>query len=192
MKEILVGIGAIMAVVGNVPYLRDVLRGKVQPHAYTWMAWSVVSAIVLIGQVVKGAGLGAIPAAASEFFTFIIFLVSLKYGFKNIKPVDHIFLILSLLSIIPWLITKDPTISVIIAVSIDLIAFVPTLRKTWENPASETPWLYGMNVLRHIIILYTVAQFNIATTLHSIVMIGSNSLMSAFLLYHIYLKQDKR
>src|SRR5664280_5719 len=54
------------------------------------------------------------------------FLLSLKYGFKNIRRIDTYCLIIALVGIIPWLLTKDPTISVVIAVTIDLFAFSST------------------------------------------------------------------
>lgn len=183
MKETIVIIASMLAVVGNLPYLRDVVKGRTKPHPYTWLVWSIVSLTVFFGQVAKGAGLGAIPTGVSEIFTIIIFFFSIKYGFKNIRKVDTYFLIIALLGLIPWAVTKDPTVSVIIVVSIDLFAFGPTLLKTWRHPDTETPLLYGMNVLRHILILFSLNAYNIATTLHSISMIITNTAMTAFILF---------
>lgn len=183
MKETIAIIASLLAIVGNVPYLRDIIAKRVQPHPYTWLVWSIVSCIIFFGQLAKGAGIGALPTLASEIFTIIIFFFSLQYGFKKIHHIDTLFLIISLLGIIPWVITKDPTYSVIIAVAIDLTAFVPTLRKTWLHPRTETPTLYRMNVLRHILMLFSLQAYNIATTLHSIAMITTNTLMT-FLITH--------
>ena len=181
MKEGVAIAAAIVAIIGNIPYLRDVIKKRVQPHPYTWLVWTVVSAITFFGQVAKGAGIGALPTAAAEIFTVIIFFFSLRYGFKQITKTDTYFLIVALLGLIPWIITKDPTISVIIAVAIDLVAFIPTLRKTWRHPRSETPLLYSMNVLRHAMTLFSLSTYNIATTLHSIAMIVTNTSMTGII-----------
>jgi hypothetical protein len=178
MKETIAIIAACLAVVGNVPYLIDVFKKRVKPHPYTWLVWSIVSGVTFFGQVAKGAGVGAVPTAASEIFTIIIFFFSLKYGFKNIQKRDTLFLIIALLGLIPWALTKDPTISVIIVVGIDLIAFIPTIRKTAKAPKTETHLLYSMNAFRHFLALFSLESYNIATTLHSLVMIVVNSLMS--------------
>lgn len=178
MKETFAIIAAIIAVIGNIPYLLDVLRGKIRPHPYTWLVWSIVSGVTFFGQLVKGAGVGAIPTAAAEIFTIIIFFFSLRYGFKNINRKDTLFLVIALLGLIPWALTKDPTISVIIVVSIDFIAFIPTIKKTYKKPSSENSILYSMNVVRHVLTLVSLQSYNIATTLHSIVMIVLNTLMS--------------
>lgn len=183
MKITIAIIASLLAIVGNLPYLRDIIRQRVKPHPYTWLVWSIVSCIVFFGQVAKGAGIGALPTAAAEIFTVIIFFFSLRYGFKNIRKIDTVFLIIALLGLIPWALTKDPTISVIIAVSIDLIAFTPTLRKTWSEPNTETPMLYSMNVLRHILMLFSLQAYNVATMLHSIVMIVSNTFMTGMILF---------
>ncbi len=181
MKEVLVFVAVILAIIGNVPYLRDVIQNKIQPHPYTWLVWSIVSAVTFFGQVVKGGGIGSIPTGVAEAFTIIIFLFSLRYGFKNIVRKDTYFLIIALLGLIPWALTNDPTISVITVVSIDVIAFIPTLRKTWHYPKSETPILFVMNVLRHVLTLFSLQTYNIATTLHSIAMIVTNTLMTVFI-----------
>lgn len=182
LKIIFAIIAALIAIAGNLPYLRDIVQGRVRPHPFTWLVWSIVSCIVFFGQLAKGAGIGALPTLASEIFTIIIFLYSLKYGFRNIARIDTVFLVIALLGIIPWLLIKDPTLSVIIAVGIDLVAFVPTLRKTWQSPQTEMPILYGSNVLRHALALFSLQAYNIATTLHSIAMITANSAMVGIIL----------
>ncbi len=172
---------SLLALVGNIPYLLDVVKGKVKPHPYTWFIWTLVSCVVFFGQVAKGAGIGAIPTAVSEMFTVIIFFLSIKYGFKNPPKTDKYFLVLALLGLIPWIITKDPTISVITVVSIDLVAFMPTFRKTYCHPKSEAPLLYGTNALRHALALGALRSYNVATMLHSIVMIITNTIMVIFI-----------
>jgi hypothetical protein len=188
MKETIAVIAALLAIVGNVPYLRDIIRKKVVPHPYTWLVWSLVSCIIFFGQVAKGAGIGALPTAASEIFTIIIFFFSLRYGFKHVRRIDTLFLIIALGGIIPWVLTNDPTVSVIIAVSIDLIAFIPTIRKTWVHPRTETPILYEMNVVRHILTLFSLEAYNTATMLHSIAMITVNSVMTLI----IHMRRNKK
>ena len=181
IKITLVVIASLLAVIGNVPYLLDVIKGRVKPHPYTWFVWTIVSCVVFFGQLEKGAGLAAIPTAASEIFTIIIFFFSLKYGFKNPPLIDKYFLALAMIGLIPWIVTSDPTISVITVVAIDLVAFVPTLRKTYCHPKSETATLFTTNVLRHGLILSTLSAYNIATMLHSISMIITNTIMVIFI-----------
>ncbi len=182
MKELLATVAVLLAIAGNVPYLRDVLLRKTRPHPFTWLVWSIVSAVSFGGQVAKGAGVGAIPTGFAEMFTIVIFFFSLRYGFRDIARRDVVFLVAALVGLIPWILTKDPTISVVTVVSIDSIAFVPTLGKAWQKPETETATLYVMNVLRHILTLFSLNSYNVATTLHSIAMIIVNTIMSSFVI----------
>ncbi len=183
MKTQLAFAAAIVAFAGNIPYLRDAFNKRVTPHPYTWFVWSIVSGITFFGQLAKGAGIGALPTAVALAFTVFIFVYSLRYGFGNVVKSDNYFLGAALLGLIPWAITKDPTASVVVAVSIDLVAFAPTIRKTWIKPSSETPLLFGANVVRHILTLFSLGSYNVATTLHSIAMILTNSLMTGIILF---------
>lgn len=185
MKEVLAIIAAGMAFVGNISYLKDVFKGRVHPHPYTWFIWSIVSLVTFFGQWEKGAGIGALPTGVAESFTIVIFFFSLKHLFGkqewHFRTVDHFFFAGALLGLIPWYLTKDPTISVVIVVMIDVIAFIPTLEKTWHSPRTEKPLLYEMNVTRHILTLFSLEAYNVATTVHSIAMIVTNTLMSVFI-----------
>ncbi|MEI8062347.1 MAG: hypothetical protein WCG97_03565 [bacterium] len=184
MKIILALIAAVLAIVGNVSYLKDILKGNVKPHPYTWFIWSIVSMTTFFGGLAEGAGIGALPTGIAESFTIIIFLFSLKYLFKrqtgHIRKIDNYFLAACLIGLVPWALTKDPTISVIVVVSIDVLAFVPTLRKSWDHPHTERPLLYEMNVARHVLTLFSLGAYNIATMLHSIAMICTNTAVTVF------------
>ncbi len=178
-------IASVLAVIGNASYLKDIFKGRVKPHPYTWFIWSIVSMTTFFGGIAKGAGIGALPTGIAEGFTIIIFLFSLKYLFQgktgHIRKIDHYFLGIALVGLIPWFLTKDPTVSVVIVVLIDIVAFIPTLRKTWMHPDTEKPLLYEMNVARHVLTLFSLNAYNIATTFHSIAMICTNSIMTVFI-----------
>jgi hypothetical protein len=188
VKAALAIVAALLAIAGNVPYIWQVIKGTVRPHPYTWLVGCLVSATIFFGMLQKGAGIGALPTAASEIFTVAIFFLSLRYGFKKITRTDTVLLCIALLGIIPWLVTRDPTLSVVIAVTIDLIAFMPTIRKTWAAPRTEAPILYGMNVARHVLAIFSLQAYNIATTLHSVAMVLVNSLMVAI----VALRRNKK
>ncbi len=185
IRILIAGIASILAFVGNLSYLKDVVRGRVKPHPYTWLIWSIVSMTTFFGGLIKGAGIGALPTGVAEAFTIVIFGFSVRDFFAGrrdqIRTSDHYFLAAALLGLIPWMLTKDPTMSVVIVVAIDIIAFIPTLQKTWVRPEAERPALYGMNVLRHVLTLFSLGAYNIATSIHSIAMICTNTLMVFFI-----------
>lgn len=173
---------AALAVAGNVPYLWHTVTGTVRPHPYTWLVGAIVSGTVFFGMLAKGAGVGALPIAVAEIFTILIFVVSLKYGYRGITATDTLFLIAAVGGLIPWFFTHDPTVSIVIAVGIDLLSLAPTFRKTWAHPATETALLYSSNVLRHVLVLFSLQTYSIATVLHSVAMICTSTVMTGIIL----------
>lgn len=179
-KVLFATVASVLAVIGNTSYLKETIQGKVSPHPYTWFIWSIVSLTTFFGGLEKGAGIGALPTGIAEGFTILIFLFALfqfRKSKEKIHASDHVFFVVAILGLIPWYITKDPTLSVVTVVCIDVIAFIPTLRKAWQRPDSEHPLLFGMNVLRHALTLFALSAYNVATTFHSVAMIITNTVM---------------
>ena len=155
----------ILGTVGSLLYIRDIIAGTTKPHLYTWLIWAIVSAVVIVGQVTKGAGAGAWSTEAAEFFTVIILFFAYTHGTKDIRKIDTVFLILSLGAIIPWFLTNDPTLSVILATAINVVAYFPTIRKLYRKPKSETLSMYALNLLRHSLSLLALSSLSVATYL---------------------------
>jgi uncharacterized protein with PQ loop repeat len=146
-KTVISIIAVILTFVGYIPYLKDTFSGKTTPHIYTWFIWGFVTAIAYGLQVSAGAGVGSWVTLAVVIISAIIFLSGLKNGKKDIKTINTVFLILSFVALILWLIAKQPIMSVILVSTIDLLGFVPTIRKSWNKPYSETLFSYQLNGL---------------------------------------------
>ena len=83
------GVGSsILAVVCFAPYIKDILSRKTEPHRYSWLVWTILQTVGVMAQIKEGAGYGAWPLADGAVFCFSIFLLSFKYGTKNISKFD--------------------------------------------------------------------------------------------------------
>ncbi len=60
-----------------IPYARAICRRSVRPHLFTWLIWSVVTAIAVAGQLVAGAGPSAWCTAAIALTCFLTFVACL-------------------------------------------------------------------------------------------------------------------
>lgn len=68
----------------------------------------------------------------------IVSILALENGTKDVKRMHKLLFVTALISIIPWYLIQDPLFSVIIVTLVDAFAFVPTIRKTFNDPHSET------------------------------------------------------
>jgi hypothetical protein len=177
VKEILGFITVALALVGFFPYFRDILKGKTKPHLFTYLIWTVVTFLAFFGQVAAGAGPGAWTTGTMALLTVGVLALSFKYGTEDIKKVDAIFLAVALLAIVPWWLTHNPTLSVVIATIVDVCAFFPTIRKTFNDPSSETLISYVLNLFRHSLALFALSTFALATYIYPAALLFMNVIM---------------
>lgn len=133
---------------------------------FTWIVWAVVTILAFFAQWQKGGGAGSWTTGVTGIITIFIAIVSLWKGSKDITKLDIYIFIGALLAIIPWVLTKDPTLSAVILTIIDAFAFIPTIRKTAKSPESETFVSYILHLMRHSLSIFALANYNLATYLY--------------------------
>ena len=160
--DIKVFLGIISVVLGAVaflPYLKDTLHGKTIPHVYTWFTWGTISLTAFALQISAGAGPGAWVTATAALMAFVVFALSLKNAEKQITKIDTIFFSSAFIALFLWLIAKQPIASSVVLVSVGLLGFFPTLRKSWNDPFSETMSLYSINAIRHLLSFFALTSY---------------------------------
>lgn len=117
---------------------------------------------------VSGGGPGSWATGVAAVVTIITLLLSLKggYGNKDITNFDKVCLILAIISILPWLLTKNVLWSVLLATFIDLIAFFPTMRKTWHAPKSESLGSMYADAVKHALSTFSMGTYSLVTLVY--------------------------
>ncbi len=181
-KLIVAIIAVTLAFVGYIPYFRDIFKGKTTPHLFTWLIWTLAVGISASLQIYGGAGSGAWTTVVVTLLCLFILILSFRKGTKDIKRTDIFFLVMALISLFLWIFIHQPIWSVILIVLTDLLGFVPTIRKTWNDPNSETLSMYEITAVRHVLSIIALAQFNVLTLLYPISWTIANVLFSVMLI----------
>lgn len=172
----------VLTFVGYVPYIRDVVRNKTSPHAFTWFTWSFATAITYALQVSGGAGVGAWVTLAVAVISFFIFIAGLLKKSTHVTHSDFTFLVLALVALALWLIVKVPVWSVLLIVSVDIFGFFPTIRKSWNRPYSETLFSYELHTVRHVLSIFALQEYSIVTWLYPAAWSLANLIFSVLLI----------
>ncbi len=172
----------ILTFIGYAPYIRDILKKKTTPHVFTWFSVSLTAFIAYGLQVVGGAGIGAWPMLVIAAICVTVFLLSLRNGTKDITKSDVLFLVLSLIALFLWLVVKQPVWSVLLITASEILSFVPTMRKSWIKPYSETLALYQISMFRHGLSILALEKLNILTALYPAAWALTNVVITAILL----------
>lgn len=182
MKEIIGTIAVILTFIAYIPYYRDILKGKTHPHIYSWSLWGLLTVLLVALQIKGGAGPATWVTAAAGLLCIGVVVLSLKSGKKDITKSDTVTAILSLIAIGFWLIANQPIISIILVIVADMLAFIPTVRKSWNKPHGETLSLYVTNAIRFSLALAAVETYTFLSTSWIIVWATGNALFSIMLI----------
>jgi len=164
MKEIIGAVAVVLTFVAYIPYYRDILKGKTHPHIYSWSLWGLLTILLVALQIKGGAGPATWVTAAAGLLCIGVVFLSFKSGKKDITTSDTIVAILSLIAIGFWLIADQPVISITLVIIADMLAFIPTVRKSWYKPHSETLSLYVTNAIRFFLALAAVETYTFLST----------------------------
>lgn len=172
IKVIASAIGTGIAIVAYLPYLIDMFKGKNRPHLYTWISIFLVTSVVAYIQLIGGAGLGAIPTIIGVIIDGIILFYCFKYGTKDIVFIDKICLAISIFGVLIYAIFHTlPLLSLAVVSIAEIISFIPTFRKTMNDPYSESLPSYYLLVLKLILILIALQNYNLLTVSYSVMWI---------------------
>jgi len=142
MLEYVVFVAAFASVLAAFVYIRSMLRGQTKPNRVTWFMWSIAPFIATAAALSNGVGWAVIPVFMSGFCPFLIFTASFfnKKAYWKLARFDYLFGVFSGLTLVLWYVTDNPNLAIIFAIVSDALAAVPTLRKAWRNPETESAW----------------------------------------------------
>ena len=174
VKIILTVIATAIGVVAFFPYLRDTFSLKTKPHAYTWLIWAITQGTAVFGIWHGGGGWGALNLTIGTLFVIVVFLFSIKYGTKNITKSDTAILVAALSAIIIWWRLDQPLISVIMVSMIDVIGYIPSFRKSYQEPWSETLISWILFSASNIFAILALEEYNLLTVTYLAAITSAN------------------
>lgn len=174
-KQILGIITLILVVIGYIPYIKDVLVGKTKPHAFSWLVWGVLTAIGFFIQITNQAGPGAWFNGLMVLVCAFIMVMGFIKGKKEIIFIDFIVLALASIATYLWLIVKEPILSMILVITADFLGTVPTIRKSYVHPYTETLITWAISVIRITIGIFALERLSFLTASYHFYMVIVNT-----------------
>ena len=185
-------LATIIVIIAYFPYLKDLFSHKTKPHAYTWLIWTLTQGTAIVAVWYGGGGLTALYLGIALLFVFGIFLFSLKYGSKNITKSDTVILILAISAIFIWWQLKQPLISVIMVSAIDFMGYIPSFRKSYFEPWSETLIAWALFAISNLFAILAIQEYNVLTLLYlSIITFANIVLFSICFFRRPFVKKPK-
>lgn len=182
LKELFAVAAIVLLIVGYLPYLRDTITGKAKPHIFSWVLWGVAALVIFFIRADNMAGPGAWTNLFAALVCFLVVVFGLKNGKKYIAKIDYLFLAISLLALMFWLIADQPLTAVLLILLVDGAAFAPTVRKSWIDPTSETLFMWFLGAIRHGVGLLAINVYSVITVLEPLLWAIANALFIIMIL----------
>lgn len=162
INENFVFLGALINLIGSGSYVIATLRGKAKPNRVTWFLWALAPLIAfgaMIGQGVSfKESLLTFMVGFGPLMVLIASFISKKSVWK-ITRFDIICGVLSLIGLVGWLLTRTGDVAILFSIIADGLAVLPTLKKAWHEPKSESSLVFFNGALSSFITLLTLQTF---------------------------------
>ncbi len=183
-KEFLSAVAIAITFIAFFPYIRSIMQGQIKPHVFSWVIWGSTTFVVFLAQLEDNGGAGAWPIGVSGIITlFIALLAYIKRADITITRTDWVFFILAISSLPFWYITSDPLWAVVTLTTVDVLGFVPTVRKAYLAPYSESLLFFSLFTARNLIVIIALENYSVTTVLFPAVIAAACLLLMALIVY---------
>jgi len=160
-------LAALLSFAGTYGYIRDTLRGDTSPNRVTWGLWAIEGLLAFVVEIQQHVGLASLTTLMLGLMPFVIVMVSFKnpHSVWKIGRFDLFCGLISLAGLVFWGLVNEPTVALISFVAADQIAALPTVRKAWIAPSTESPRVFFLGVANCGITLLTLKHFTTAGVL---------------------------
>jgi hypothetical protein len=95
----------------------------------------------------------------------IAILAVRRQGDIHISRLDWVFLAMALAAIPIWVWNSDPMWAVVILTLVDVLGFLPTIRKSYHAPHQENVTMYWVLLFRNLIAIGALETYSITTVI---------------------------
>lgn len=170
MKEFFAVSALVLSLAANVPYVIDIIRGKVKPERISWLLWTLLGLTYYFS---------AVFAEGATFFTFgeligpvIILILSLKFGVGGKSRFDLISLAVALVAFCLLFVVEGVLLGLVLALIVDGIGAMLTIRKLLIDPTSESKLFWGIGAVAGLLAIISLEKYDIETMLFPLYVVG--------------------
>jgi hypothetical protein len=173
-------LAVLLAAIGGSSYVRDTWRGVTSPNRVTWSLWGLEGVLAFGVELQQNVGLASLMTLMLGLVPLVVVAVSFRnpHSVWRLGPFDIVCAVISLAGLAFWAFVNEPTIALISFVCADQVAGLPTIRKSWLAPSTESPRVFILGCFNCTITLLTLKVFTTAGALFPGCVIFTDALMS--------------
>jgi hypothetical protein len=159
-------LAAVLPLAGFASYLRDTMRGRTRPNRVSWSLWATAPLIAFAAELAQRTSLKvALLTFALGAGPALILAASFACPRAYWAPtrLDLACGTVAVAALIGWAVTRRGDVAIALAITADALAAVPTIRKAWAQPGSESIGTYAASGAGSAITLLTISRWRFAS-----------------------------
>lgn len=166
-------------------YVHAIFRGNARPNRATWWILTLVGFLVAGSYYATGARHTMWVPLAYAIGPLFVAILSLKYGEGGWTRFDRTCVVAAMLSTALWVISDSPTLALLLFLSIDLAGLLPTMRKSYFDPASEDAPAWWLSFIAGLFNLAAVERWEFGIAVYPLYIAAGNGVIACLLLPRI-------
>ena len=157
------------ALVAYYCYFREIARGTIKPHAFSWLVWGLLSGTGFLAQVSAQAGVGAWATGFTSIMSLTICCFALKIGTTRPTRFDWTLLGIALMSLLLLFIVRSEEAALTLTLVALVAGFAMNIRKAYKRPQEENATAFWLNTLKFIPAILALSHFTFLTVAYPLV-----------------------
>ncbi|HET9090392.1 MAG TPA: hypothetical protein VFN54_08895 [Acidimicrobiales bacterium] len=153
-----------LSALGATGYIRDTLRGLTAPNRVTWTLWGLEGLLAFGVESQQNVGLARWMTLALGVVPIVVVAASFRdrRAVWRLGVFDVVCGVISVAGIVFWAVVNEATVAIVAFIVADQVAALPTFRKSWLAPESETHWVFFLGCANCVITVLTLKVFTTA------------------------------
>lgn len=164
MTTVLLFLSAIIIAAGSYPYITAVMRGSVRPRLVSWSVWAVLAGITTASALIDGQIASAVLSVQGLVVCTIVVILGWKRGNVSLSKLDIVCLIGAVIGIMSLIWLRNPTVAIFVAITVDAMAFIPTLLHAWTDPDEESIACFACSAVGAVLVFFVALQNSATVT----------------------------
>ena len=175
------GAAGFISLVGFVPYARSVIRGGTRPSYATWLVWTVVGVLLFASYDAGAGGTARWVPLTDALGPAAIAAIASRYRVSELSRLERGCLVLAGLSVVAWVLTGSPLSTLTINLLIAFLGALPTLWKTYRDPASESILAWRLFFVANTLNLAAIGVWDFRTAAYPVYAVAISGMMNLLL-----------
>ena len=182
MKEVFSALAGLIALGGCVPYAFDIVKGRARPARSARLMFAFLLVVTILHQGALHCGWLVIFTAGELTGSVAILALAIKHGMGGLSRLDKLCYVLIFADVILWLTSRNALLALHFSLLADLIAFLPTLAKTWQHPETETPVFFTTGIVAPALNMLAAGEHTYGVLLFPVYLALVNLLETLFII----------